>query len=533
MRIPITKFNNIADDYLKGGIGEFSISKQFDILTYPDRLQPLRAMANESTPNTVIGNVIVGSGGRLYGVGTDPNNPTLGKLWVRSDNNTTASGDSYGASATWRSLTNNQLSGGIIRNVSYSDSDYPFLVDYPEAGNVRTLFWASTNLLVCSDPLGGSSTDTDSLSFSTISQGFVHPKHKKLYFGYQVGSATYIGRISTDATPFNSVNYTALQLPNNYRVFSLCDYGSYLAIGCTTANGLSSVVFLWDTDETLSGVDEVINWGAGRLKVLNNLNGVLVGVNTFSANRTDTIQDSDAIQIKMWQGGSQPEVMKEIIAQRLTTTSPSCTLFERVNFVYNNRLYFSASVVNGGTAPTYSGLWSFGKGKNGMYSLILERRATTSGNENILAAAINGDFVAMVHTANGTMANTVSGLTGAYGANSEYESSINPEMSEGDYVANKQLEAVWCSYLPLPTDGTVTFQYRVDSDKTATSGTLGAGWTTIFTESTNGEVNTERVKDSANKEFTSGRKYEFRILSTGGAVVTDWGYKYKILSTNI
>lgn len=512
----------MANDYTNGGVGEFSVSKHFDILTYPYRLQPLRSMDTESTTDSLIGNIIVGTNGRLYGVGTDPGNPTNGKLWVRSDNNTTASGASYGGSATWRSLTTNQLSGAVLRT-----ADYSFLVDYPDFGNVRTMLWASTNLLVASDPLGGSSSTTQALTFTTISQGFVHPKDKRLYFGYQTSSATYIGRISTNATPFSSVNFTALQLPSNYRVYHVRDYGNYLAIGCSTING-ESVVFLWDRDETLATITEIIPWGAGQLKVLNNLGGALVGVNTVSANDTSTVQDSDAIQIKVYTGGVEPELVKEIKAQRLTSTAPSCTINERVNFIYNSRLYFSANVVNGGSAPAYYGLWSFGRNKNGSYAVTIERMATdTSTETGVLAAAINGDFVSMAHTTVGTLTYTANGssLSTIYDATSVYESCINEGMKQDHLRKKKQLMYVYCTYLPLPADATITMQYRVDSSS-------NGSWTDIFTETTDGVTFTERTK-AVSAEFTAGRKYEFRLTSTDGGIITEWGYGYNVLKTNI
>ncbi len=529
----ITKFKGIADDYSRCGGGEFSISKHFDILSYPNRLQPLRAMTTESTTDSKIGNILVAN--RMYGVGTDPNNPTNGKLWVRSDSATTASGASYGASSTWRSLTNDQLSGAVLRT-----TDYQFLVYYPDFGNTKTILWASTNLLVASDPVGATSTTTQALTFTTISQGFVHPKDKRLYFGYQTSSATYIGRISSNATPFSSVNFTALQLPTQYRVYHICDYGNYLAISCTYTDGSNtnnnSVVILWDRDETLTTVTEIIPWGAGALKVLNNLNGTLVGINTVSTQNTGSVQDMDAVQIKGWNGGTEPFLIKEMKALRLTTTAPSCTINENVNFIYNNRHYFSVNIVNGGTAPAYYGLWSLGKDMEGVYRVTIERMATNTGSETgVLATGMSGDFVAMAHTAVGTLTATTNGntLSGIYDATSSYESGINPDMSDDDYPKKKQLMRVWATYLPLPTDASVVIQYRVDVSANASGSTLGNGWTTIFTETGDGVTFTERIKDAVGAEFTAGRKYEFKITSTDGAIITDWGYDAPVLKTNI
>lgn len=506
-------YNGIAEDYTRPNLGEFSVSKHFDILSYPRRLQPFRGMTAESVTDSKIGKMIVASNGLMYGVGTDPNNPNNGKLWYRQG---------YGANDVWASLASNQLSGAILRT-----TDYNFLVDYPDSGNVRKLFWASTNLLVTSDPAGGSSTSTQALTFTSISNGFVHPKDKRLYFGYQTSSATYIGRIASNASPFGDVNFTALQLPSQYRVVGVTDYGNYLAIGCTIANQYGytgatdkiSVVFLWDRDETLATLSEIISWGSGALKLLNNLKGTIVGISTMSAGYSGSIQDMDSIQISTWAGQTEPTLQKEFKATRLTSTAPSCEINERVNFVYRNRLYFSANIINGGTAPSYYGLWSFGLNKNGTYISTIERMATNDGSETgVLACAINGDFVAMCHTAVGTLTYTINGssLGAIYLGTSVWESGINHGMDELEYSIDKSLTNVWLSYLPLPTDATVTLEYRVDSS-------ANGAWTTIFTETGNGVTFTEFL-DANGTPFTSGRNYEFRITSTGGAIILEGGY---------
>lgn len=503
----------IADDYTHGAPGESSISKHFDILSYPYRLQPLRGMATESVTDSKIGNIIVGSDGLMYGVGTDPSNPTLGKLWQRSG---------YGGSDVWQSIpSTNQLSGAILRT-----NDYAFLVDYASAGNARTVHWASTNLLVASDPAGGSSAATQALTFTTISQGFVHPKDKVLYFGYQTTTATYVAAISPNATPFTGLNTTALQLPKEYRVYSLTNLGNYLAIGCTaTAQGSginTSVVFLWDRDTSLTTVSEVIPWGAGQLKVLNNIGGLLVGVNTLSANYNGSVQDADSIQIKV-SGGAEPELVKEITATRLTTTAPSCVINSNINFIYRNRLYFSVNIVNGGTAPAYYGLWSFGKTKTGRYAITIERVATNANTETgVLAAAIAGDFVSMAHTAVGTLtySQNSSVLSTIYDATSVFETCVNPEMDDVDRPVKKKLVSVYATYLPLPAAASVVFKYRADAS-------ANGSWTTIFTETTDSAVITEFPVS------VEGRNFEFRLESVDGAIILDAGYRYTISPTNI
>ncbi len=170
----------MADDRVAGTPSQYSFAKHFDTLSYPRRLQPLRGMTAESVTNTLIGNMVVASDGLMYGVGTDPNNPTLGKLWVRSG---------YGASDVWGEggWSQTQLTGHT--------ANFDLLVNWPDSGasSSRNIFWASANFLASSQLSGGAGgAATQALTFSSIGQGLVHPKDKNLYFPYRTSSAAYI-----------------------------------------------------------------------------------------------------------------------------------------------------------------------------------------------------------------------------------------------------------------------------------------------------------------------------------------------------
>lgn len=514
--IPVNRFDGMAEDYTKGMTGEFSLAKHFDTTSYPWKLQPLRGMSTD-TANTGIGNIIIGQDGYLYGSGEDGSNPGNGKLWRRSG---------YGGSDGWESIpTNNQLSGASI--------NYSMLIQYPQSGSARNVFWSSTNKIMFSDPTGSSSADSQSLTFTTISQGFVHPKDKILYFGYQTSTATYIGLYNgavggpSGGTGWNT---TALQLPKGYRVYHLTNYGDYLAIACAlaspTGSETTSVVFLWDRDATLSTVSEIIPWSSGALKVLNNLNGYLIGVSNIS---NITLQDYDAIQIKIYGGGVEPTVVKEITAQHnIASSQPVCDINERVNFISKNRLYFSINVVpNDGTTARY-GLWSFGKSKTGRWVVNMERIETNANTgTGVIACAINGDFVSMAHTSAGTLTFTTNGQTSTstYGATSVYESIINPEMPEIDNAKEKKLYAIYVNYMPLVSGQSIVVKYKVDSISSTS-------WTTVGTINTTSSTN-QTFLDVSGSPFTDGRRFEFRLESTGGAVITDWGYRYDITSNQL
>jgi hypothetical protein len=513
----------IADDKYNANPGEYSIAKHFDTLTHPRRLQPLRGMTTH-TASTVIGNIIGASNGLMYGVGVDGSNPSNGKLWKLGG---------YGSSDDYAALSTNQLSGATV--------NYDFLVDWPDAGNVRTIHWASNNLLVASDPAGGSSASTQALTFSSIGQGFVHPKDKVLYFPYRTSTTPYIGKLTSNASPFGALSSTAFTLPLQYRAYCLTNWNNYLAIPLTSVASLSdvnsSIVALWNRDTSLTTFDETIPWGNGALKVLNNINGALIGISELGSDslQAETPQDYNAILIKVWNGGAEPTLIKELKAFHFAGSNrPSVSINPRVNFVNKNRLYFSVNVnPNDGTSPAHYGLWSVGKNMQGQWVVQLERMATDTGTEtSVIAAAIAGDFVSMAHTAAGTLTRTRSGVTSSstYSATSVYESAVNPNMEAFDATRRKKLISVGVTTLPLLSSQSVVMKARIDSDHDAND------WVTVFTKtSASPDTNTTFYEAPITPAMAlpDGVHLEFRLESTGGAVITSFGYKYETLPNQL
>ena len=522
--ITLNRFDRgMADDRRYAGVGEFSIAKHFDILTNPRRLQPKRGMTSH-TESTGIGNLIVGSDGLMYGSGDNNASPGNGKLWVLAD---------FGASGNFAAFSTNQLGSGAV------NSD--FLVDWRDCGNARQLHWACANLLLCSNYSGGAgSATTDSLTFTTIGQGFVHPKDKYLYFPYRTSTTPYVGLIAPNATAFAGKNYTAFQLPLAYRCYCLTNYGDYLAVPMTGVSAVSlvnsSVVGLWNRDTTNSLFNETIQWGNGSLKVLNNLGGILIGVSELGSDslQAGTAQDYNSIQIKAWAGGTEPSLIKEIKAIGLSGASgkPSVSINPRVNFIQNNRLYFSVNVnPNDGIQPSRIGLFSVGKNKlTGEWVVTLEHMATNAGTEtSVIAAAIVGDYVEIVHSTEGTLTKSTNGnpSSSTFNATSIYESGVNPDMEDDDNMRPKNLYGIGVNFEPLPSGASVVLKYRYDSKGS------DSDWVTVATFSTDNDVRGEATEASG-VTFHDGTNYEFRLESTGGAVVTSFSYKYKPLtSTNL
>ena len=99
-------------------------------------------------------------------------------------------------------------------------------------------------------------------------------------------------------------------------------------------------------------------------------------------------------------------------------------------------------------------------------------------------------------------------------------------MDIDDAMKKKKFIGVYATYLPLPTDGQVVMKYRVDSKKDAL-------WTTIFTETTDGETRTEALYDANKLQLKDFTNVEFLLESTEGAIITGFGYKYDILKSQL
>jgi hypothetical protein len=526
--IVINRFDGgMAESQHSRGEGMFSEAKNFDTLTFPYRMRPYRGVETDSSVQRKVGNLLIGSQGEIFGLGNNDAD-TANKIFYKPSSITGA----------WEALGNSTTGG--------TTAGYDLLVEYRiySSGVKRRLFIGryraadtSTGIQIV-DPAGVAGIDYHALSWTTrVGQGVVHPKDDILYIPYDNKIATFDSPISGSGDVWND---TALTLPSTETITSISPYGNYLAIATVptiSIAGLGSVsgsfkskVYIWDRDTSLNTLSEVIDWGTGVLRVLNELDGVLIGISDAQGTTT-TARDFDSILIKAYNGVA-PELIREIATRKETTTAPDAAINPRVNFIHRGKLYFSANIVGGSTSPSLYGLWSIGKSRlTGQYSITVEAGATNDNSETgILAAVIVGDLFQFVHTAEGTVTRSETDYNNAdaFAQTAFYESVVNPSMSSVDYVQQKQLCSVSCHYMPLPAVGStvtnfITFQYRVD----------GGDWTAIFTEATEGVTATERIKDASGDEFTAGRNYEFRIESKGGAEILGFTYKYEILETNV
>lgn len=312
--------------------------------------------------------------------------------------------------------------------------------------------------------------------------------------------------------PSGTVQDQALKLPTNLKITSVCNFGNYMAIGCSPTsiyNGVSKV-FLWNLYSP--DVQEVIDWGEGELRVLENVEGMLIGVTDRYLNNASGAGRGSMI-IQGYTGGS-PQVLKEVFTEKLNgITMPN------YKAVKNNRLFFVAKIMTNTAGTTYDeGIWSFGR-KNSQYQFALsldyiDENISTSGIQSFGSA---GNFFFIAHSADGSVDKIND--SAVYTMTSLLETQV---LNFGEVDNDKRLESFKVSFRKLATGESLTLKYKIDGATT---------FTTIGTFSTVGALSHTFLREETNaKDFTSGREFLFRMESTGGLEITDWKAKATILS---
>lgn len=480
----------ISDDSRKASLNEFQITKHFDIFSNPKRLTPYHSLeidTNDGLSSTGMKSYIVkdfvyaSSSAKLYGLGRTAGGST--KIVYKADATT----------GNW-TLPATSEGNGAVQNgclVEYKDYLWGF------QGTTQVFRWG----LLSGTPAITNSQGTVG-TITSVAQGVI-AKDDNLYLPYN----NKIVRVVAGGTVSDAV----LTLPTNFKITSIANYGNYLAIACapiSTFNGTSKV-FLWNL--TSVDVQEAIDWGEGALSVLDSIEGLLVGVTDRYLNNSAGAGRGSMI-VQVYSGGS-PQVVKEVFTQALTGKTMPIS-----KAVLNNRVFWTAKIMTNSAGTTYNeGIWSFGR-KNANYAQalaldIIDENVNTSGIQAFGTAA---NFFFISHSADGSIDKTDD--TVAYNFTSVYESQV---LDFGDVDSDKRLESIKVSFRKLAAGETVTVKYRIDG---ATS------WTTIGTYNTVGDVSHTFVSiEATDTPFASGKEYEFRIESTGGAEITGWKVRATIL----
>lgn len=482
----------IADDIRERTSTGFSIAKHFDIFSNPKRLVPYRSLeadTHDGSTSTGMKQYLVrdfvyaSASAILYGLGQTGGGLT--KIVYKADATT----------GNW-TLPASSEGNGAVKNgclVEYKDYLWGF------QGTTQVFRWGL---------LSGSPSITNSQgtvgTITSVAQGIIG-KDDNLYLPYN----NKLARVNSSSTVTDAV----LTLPTNFKITSLARYGNYLAIACapvSTFNG-NSTVFLWNY--TSADVQEAIDWGEGEVRILENVEGYLVGVTDRYLNNSVGAGRGSMI-IQMYQGGT-PQVVKEVFTQALVgKTMPISKALK------NNRLFFAAKIMTNSAGTEYNeGIWSFGRKNTGYpFTLNLDIIDENIDTDGIEAFGSAGNYFFITHSNDGSIDKTNDAAT--YAFTSIYESQIfdfdNP-------FSDKRLDGLEVSYKKQAAGETVTAKYRWDD---ATS------WTTIGSDAVDdSKSHTFLNIESTGAEFAGGRELQIRLESTGGAEITSYKIRATIFDT--
>lgn len=334
-----------------------------------------------------------------------------------------------------------------------------------------------------------------SATISSVAQGLIAKDDNGYIFYNNIVVRIY---------PSGTVQDQALKLPTNLKITSACNFGNYMAIGCSPTsiyNGVSKV-FLWNLYSP--DVQEVIDWGEGELRVLENVEGMLVGITDRYLNNA-TGAGRGSLIIQGYAGGS-PQVLKEVFTEKLNSiTMPNYKV------VKNNRVFFTAKIMTNTAGTEYNeGIWSFGR-KNATYpySLSLDYISENISTAGIQAFGSAGNFFFIAHSGDGSVDKTNDAAT--YAFTSILETQV---LNFGSTELDKRLDSFKVSARKLASGESIVLKYKVDN---ATS------WTTIGTWDTDNELSHTFLREElAGVDFKSGREFKFQINSTGGAEILSW-----------
>ena len=396
----------------------------------------------------------------------------------------------------WINTSNYQSASGAI--------NFNVFIYYARTGRIYAL--KASGAVLKYDPSGSVAIVEDDTpsglgTITNDAQGIVHSKDDILYIPYN-------NKIAKNDN--GSWTADSLTLPTHLFVTSICEYGNYLAIACAPLSGVGkSIVYLWDRDATLTTLSDSIDWGDERLNVLNEVDGVLVGISYAPSNTTRFnsrvvfryLSVSRAIKFKEFFTGSATGVVNQ--AKQLV----------------NNRLYFPMLIYLNGA--NREGIWSVGRNKDGMLNVIQERTSNNDtalvSTKNIVGFIVVGDFMFISYLDNNTRAVSKTNDTASFTATSIYESKI---FTGGDISLNKKLLGVTVMSEALPTAGQIVMKYKINAE---------TSYTTILTEATDNSLSDSAINiESSGVNLPEFKEISFRIESTGNAVITGFSFKYEI-----
>ena len=474
----------LAEDIRSQTTNEFYSSLNFDV----------QSNTNRATPNVDLETEVFLSGDitdkRISEMGTDDNgnlvvigrnstaSPTV--LDIMSKNSTTD------ITSTWSSLSTLSGVSLYVKNTLAIYLNQTFIIT---GDNHIRYYNGSWNDL---GSTGTSATTGQAKPYRSLADDLLYIFQRNKVF-----------RTNSTGTAFS----TYFSFPTKYNITSATNYGSDLAVSISPNYAGHSYLATLDRISTNTSPRNLVDWGEGSLAIVENIQDTIIGVSTnealFAPSSTFTAVKVKKIFIKAYNGGAV-ELIKEI-------TVPSTVTLKQYKFLKDNQLYFGC---DGDDA-----LYCVRKNKRGRWVVNKEyyiANGTTVTSLNGFYFA--GDYLfTMYDTAGGSGFFMRTDNSNTYTNSSVIETLINPQMDIDDRSKSKQLKSF--SVSKASTTGELNIYYSVDGSAYVLLGTLTSGTSTT-------------LKGSAEASATplaTGYEFQFKIVSTGGAELTEYKYSYEVI----
>src|SRR3990167_4344630 len=466
------------------------LCKHFDNFTKKHALTPLRDSEGVSTIGATTQalaqlKLFLMYGGNLYGLGVID-----GQNRIKIYRNEDVSASTWVAQANAEDSSNGVNSGLFVqyKGTIWGDAGGTRLWSHVLSGNTFT-------------------SSAQALTYTSITQGLIHSKDDILYLGYTNTTATYIA----SKNGAGAWNITALTLPTNLEVVSICEYGNYLAIGCNSIEiGGSSKVFLWDRDSSVTTLSESLDVGVRVLAHIEVIDGYLIAI-TEPGN---TVADLNPKITFLSLSGRDFILFNEIL---FSSNGGRIVGKQKIN----SRLYFGIGDTSlgatsvGGSSNDYVGVWSLGRNDDGTFTVGM----TYLANNNTAPTGLHGfllvgDYLWASFTVSSTVTLSKTNDQASYTATQVYRTSINQDMSSADKIKNKTLISAGLMYEQISGGVDCVLKYKVN----------GGSFITLFTETDTASRFTKfQISDE-------GYDIEFRSEERG-FVITGLFYEYIVKTT--
>lgn len=529
--IKITKINRfdggMAFDKRSKSLNKFAVTKHFEVLKYPHKLVPEYQKMVAGSAGTEAQRLSAVQAFNLLKLTYAKDGANTNKLFGLSSGASSrpvvASYDVDNAAFLtdeWQTEDSADDANARYQDVFFYYNDYLYM-------------WAANGLNRWKTDNSDGWTDDYFTGMGEAILSLVQPVHHTkddvAYFFYN----NYICK-QDGASAFEDKVFT---FPSDSRITAACEYGNYLAIA--TVNNIRNsdknaasraTVYLWDRDTSLTELSEKIDFGTGEIVHLETLNGVLTAVvNGYAVIPLSMARGS--VFIRQLSGNTAVtvnEIEVDVEATQITSAATGAILtfpyeyyLPKVSHKKDEKLYFPMRADLDGDPR--NGIWvlnSRGELALGIVEPELDDVDTYLAYKDIY---FTGNMIWVIYSSSTNantstkVYNTDSTLAFSTSLASVYESLI---FDNGDPHRTDKLIGVSVSHEALPADGKVIIKYRTDGDLDDAT-----AWTTIITNTTDGDLITEAINDTTGAILKTHKEVQFRIESYGGAVIT--GLKFK------